>query len=470
MSLPNTHFGAEHIGSLLSGKKKIFFAGIGGISMCSLAHISKNRGHTVSGYDRTPSKLTRELEAEGVTVYYEESAGHVEGADLLVYTVAMPADNSEYARAAELGIPCVSRADYLGYLMSGYKNRIGVSGMHGKSTTTSMLERIFTESGKNPTVSCGAVMTDVNSAYVVGGDEYFIFEACEYKDSFLDFYPTTALILNIEMDHVDYFNSLEQIETSFGYFAQRCGRDGIAVVNADDGNVMRAVKNFSGKTVTFSKKNPEADYFADRISFDRGCASFSVVHGGSVIAEVQLAIPGAHLVDDALGAFAAAHENGVAAADIARALGVYRGVARRMEKCGSTPAGADVYLDYAHHPTEIAATLATAQTMEYDRVFCVFQPHTYSRTAALFDSFAGALAKGECAQVVLADIYAARETDTLGVSSSILCDSVKKLGAEAVYIPDFGDMADYLLAKCEKGDMIILMGAGDIASAAKLLV
>lgn len=262
MSLPNTHFGAEHIDSLLSGKKKIFFAGIGGISMCSLAHISKNRRSSPwSGYDRTPSKLTRELEAEGVTVYYEESAGHVEGADLLVYTVAMPADNSEYARAAELGIPCVSRADYLGYLMSGYKKRIGVSGMHGKSTTTSMLERIFTESGKNPTVSCGAVMTDVNSAYVVGGDEYFIFEACEYKDSFLDFYPTTALILNIEMDHVDYFNSLEQIETSFVYFAQRCGRDGIAVVNADDGNVMRCRKEFFGKDRHLLKEKSRSGLF-----------------------------------------------------------------------------------------------------------------------------------------------------------------------------------------------------------------
>lgn len=470
MSLPNTHYGEEYINALLCEKKKIFFAGIGGISMCSLAHISKNRGHEVSGYDRTPTRLTRELEDEGVRVYYESSSHHVEGVDLLVYTVAIPGDNPEYVRAQELGIPCISRADYLGYLMSGYKYRIGVSGMHGKSTTTSMLERIFMTAGKDPTVSCGAVMTDVDSAYVVGGDDFFIFEACEYMDSFLDFYPTTALILNIEMDHVDYFDSIEQIETSFGYFAQRAGRDGIAVVNMDDENVMRAVEDFSGRTITFAQKSRDADYVADNIRYVRGCAAFTVLCGGEAIAEIQMSVPGAHLVEDALGAFATAHVNGLDPADIARALGTYGGVARRMEKRGSTPSGADVYLDYAHHPTEIAATLATAKTMGYDRVFCAFQPHTYSRTAALFDSFACSLAEGGCEQVVLADIYAARETDTLGVSAPLLCDSVKRLGAKAVYIPDFGDMTDYLLAKCGQGDMILLMGAGDIASAVKMMV
>ena len=203
MAIPNTHFGKGYIGELLTGKKKLFFAGIGGVSMCSLAHISKLRGHEVSGYDRTPSKLTRTLEEADIPVYYESSADHVRDADALIYTVAIPESNEEYKTAGEMGIPRISRADFLGYIMSTYGARIGVSGMHGKSTTTSMLERIFTGAGFDPTVSCGAVMKDAGSAHIIGGDDYFIFEACEYMDSFLDFYPTTAVILNIELDHVD---------------------------------------------------------------------------------------------------------------------------------------------------------------------------------------------------------------------------------------------------------------------------
>lgn len=470
MSLPNTHYGTEYISSLLDGKKKIFFAGIGGVSMCSLAHITHLRGHEVCGYDRTPSKSTKALEDEGIAVYYESDADHMKDVDLLVYTVAIPADNEEYAYAGENSVPCVSRADYLGYLMSGYEKRIGVSGMHGKSTTTSMLSRVFSTAGLDPTVSCGAVMLDEGNAYRIGGNEFFIFEACEYMDSFLDFYPTTAIVLNIEMDHVDYFKSMAQIETSFGKFVRRCGADGTAVVNAGDANVMRAVTGFEGHTVTFGSDCTEADYSASDVSFRRGCAHFTVSLRGHRLCEIALSVPGAHLIDDSLAAFAAAHVNGVGIDNIKNALESFTGAARRMEKCGSTPAGADVFSDYAHHPTEIAATLAAAREMGYDRVFCVFQPHTYSRTAELFDAFGKALAEGGCAEIVLADIYSARETDSLGVSSSILEERLKKLGARASYIPDFGDMADYLLAKCTDGDMIIIMGAGDISSAVRLLL
>ena len=470
MSLPNTHFGAEFINGLLDSPKKVFFAGIGGISMCSLAHITKLRGHTVVGYDRTPSKLTRDLEDEGITVWYEGDAHHVEDADVFVYTVAIPPDCPEYVRAGELGIPRISRADFLGYLMSAYKNRIGVSGTHGKSTTTSMLERIFTEAKAEPTVSCGAVMLDAGSAHTIGGEEFFIYESCEYMDSFLDFYPTTALILNIEMDHVDYFKSIEQLETSFGRFAARCGRDGYAVVNGDDPRVMRAVADFAGTTVTFSVKDSCADFFAADVTYENGRGRYTVMQSGVPAARVSLAAPGEHLVVDSLAAFAASVTNGVPADVAAEALSAFTGVARRMEKCGESPSGAAVYTDYAHHPTEVAVALKTALTMGYDRVICAFQPHTYSRTKEFFDDFASVLAASGCDEIVLTDVYSARETDSLGIGSDMLADRVKALGAKATYVPDLGDLADYLSAKTGRGDMVVLVGAGDIVSCVKLMI
>ena len=469
MALPNTHFGAEYIGSLFDGKKRVFFAGIGGISMCSLAYITARRGHTVSGYDRTPSKLTRALEAEGVAVSYEAKAENVEDADILVYTVAIPGDDAQYVRAGERGIPRISRADYLGYLMSGYEKRIGVSGTHGKSTTTSLLDCIFERSGRKPTVSCGAVMADAGAAHRIGGEEFFIFEACEYMDSFLDFCPTTAIILNVEMDHVDYFKSMDQLTASFGAFADRCGEDGIAVVNADDANAMRALAGCRARRVTFSRRDPGADFFAKDVKNDHGRRSYTVVCRGETLCEVSPSAYGDHVVTDSLAAFAAAYENGVPAAEIASALASFRGVSRRMEKCGTSASGADVFSDYAHHPTEIETTLATAREIARGRVFCAFQPHTYSRTAALFEDFARVLAQSACA-IVLTEIYSARETTTGGVSSAMLCDRVKALGGEAAYVPALGDLADYLEAKAKDGDMILLMGAGDIDSCARMLV
>lgn len=470
MSLPNTHFGAERIASLVEGGgKNIFFAGIGGISMCSLAYISRLRGHTVSGYDRTPSKITRDLEASGIPVYYENDERHVDGADILVYTVAIPEDTPEYKTALERGIPCISRADYLGYLMSGYRESIGISGMHGKSTTTSMVEKIFTTAHRDPTVSCGAVMNDTGSAHRIGGDDTFIFEACEYMDSFLDFYPTTAVILNIEMDHVDYFHSMEQIEESYSKFAAKTGPDGYAVVNIGDDNVMRAVSDYKGHLVTFGVERPDADYSAEKITFDKGCGRFDIYHRGEKLCHVRLGVFGAHSVSDALAAAAAAHISGISPEAIADGLSAYEGAARRMEYCGKSKSGADVFSDYAHHPTEILTTAKAASNMGYNRVVCVFQPHTYSRTKELFDDFSDALADSGAAEVVLSKIYSARETDTLGVSSQLLAASIRKTGKKAICFEDFTDIASYLKETTREGDMILIMGAGDIPAVIELI-
>lgn len=469
MALPNTHFGPSYIASLFTEKKRVFFDGIGGISMCSLAQITKRRGHEVSGYDRTPSKLTRSLEADGITVSYDALPSNVEDADVLVYTVAIPGDDPQYVRAGERGIPRISRADYLGYLMSGYKSRIGVSGTHGKSTTTAMLDCIFAKAGLNPTVSCGAVMLEEGSAHRIGAEDFFIFEACEYMDSFLDFCPTAALILNVELDHVDYFKSIEQVVSSFGSFADRCGPYGVAVVNADDKNAVRSVDGFRGRKVTFSRLDPTADFYAADVTFNSGRSSYTVMHGGKALCRVEPASYGDHAVTDSLAAFATAYTNGVEAQAIADALATFGGVSRRMELCGKTESGADVYSDYAHHPTEIATTLKTAAGIGYDRVICAFQPHTYSRTANFFDDFARVLAGSGC-EIILTEIYSARETCTGGVSSALLCDRIKDFGGEAAYVPDLGDLADYIAAKARSGDMVILMGAGDIDSCVRMMV
>ncbi len=463
MALPNTHFGAEKIGAWLSSPQKIFFAGIGGVSMNSLAHISHLRGHTVCGYDRTPSALTRQLEALGIPVWYEADAAHVADADVLVYTVAIPAELPEYAEACRRGIPVISRADFLGYIMSGYKRRIGVSGMHGKSTTTAMLECIFRVAELDPTVSCGAPMKDAdNRCDRIGAEDYFIFEACEYMDSFLDFYPTDAVVLNIEMDHPDYFRDLAQIEDSFRRFMARCGENGTVYLNAGDDNVLRAAQSCRAHTVTFGVETAHADYNATDIYFTGGLPTFTILKNGGKICRIQMQVPGTHSIADALAAASIALECGVAPADVERALAQFAGASRRMDYRGKTAKGADVYDDYAHHPTEIASTLSAALAMQPKRLFCVFQPHTYSRTKELFDDFARALAKEGVCEVLIADIYTARETDSLGVSSALLAEAVRARGGKCRAVSETEEIARILKTKCTVGDTILVMGAGDI--------
>jgi len=464
MSTENTHFGADKINEFIKDKKNLFFIGIGGVMMYSLAHMSKIRGYSVSGYDRTPSPLTENLEQSGIPVYYESNTDNVRDADIVIYTVAIPSDNPEYVYAQTHSIPCVSRADYLGYIMRGYTHRIGVSGMHGKSTTTAITAKIFLEAdGADPTIVSGAKLRELGAEYRIGGMEYFIFEACEYKDSFLDFYPTIAVILNIEMDHVDYFSSIEQIEKSFSAFEARTGKDGCAVINCDDEHVMKSTKSYEGKIVTFSVKSADADYASSNVSFTKGRANFDILHKGEYLCRAEMAVPGEHLIYDALAAAAAAHESGVSQQAIEKGLRTFSGIERRMEFRGKVN-GADVYDDYAHHPTEIKTTLNGAKEMGYDRVICVFQPHTYSRTAELYDEFAQSLDVAD--EVILADIYAAREINTSGVSSEALAKEI----SGAKYFDSFEKIAAHIRATAKVNEMILIAGAGDINKLADLLL
>ncbi len=469
MALQNTHFGPNVIASLLDGKKSLFFAGIGGVSMNSLARISHLRGFQVSGYDRTPTPITRKLEAEGITVYYQSDAAHVKDCDALIYTVAMSEDNPEYAYAVAHGIPTISRADYMGYLMTGYTHRIGISGTHGKSTTTGMVASILHHADVSPTVLSGAALKESGTPDLIGGSEYFAFEACEYMDSFLDFYPTVAVVLNIEMDHLDYFHSIEQLRTSFAGFMAMTGRQGYALINMDDVDCFAAAADYTGHLFTFGRNNPAADYYSQNEDLSDGYPAFDVYFHGQCLAHVKLCLPGEHSISDALAAFASCAIVGIEGSVIAEGLGQYTGVARRMEKIATTKKGAVVFADYAHHPTEIATTLRGARRICRGKLNVVFQPHTYSRTAELYEDFVSVFSQCEADGLILCDIYAARETNIYGVSSAKLAGDIAACGKACGVAADFEDAARLMDALSDHGDMIIVMGAGDVISVADIL-
>ena len=455
MSVNNTHYGARRIGEILSGIRSIYFIGIGGINMSSLAHISHIRGYRVGGSDQTQTALTDRLSETGIEIFYSHEASHIESYEAVVYTVAISPDNPEYSAAIARGIPCISRADFLGFIMTGYRNRVGVSGMHGKSTCTSMCALSFMHAGGDPTVLSGATLAEMGGAYRIGSGDHFIFEACEYMDSFLDFNPSIAVILNIELDHVDYFKSITQVRRSFADYAAITGADGFAVVNGDDENVRLAMAGYVGTPVTFGLSEG-CDYTAQNIEYISGMASFDIYFRDVFAAHVNLSVPGRHNIYNALAAFAAAMLCGLDPDAVAEGLSHYLGAGRRMEYKGKWQ-DVDVYDDYAHHPTEISVTLRGFRDMGFGRIFCIYQPHTYSRTAALWDDFISALS--EANRVLLVDIYAARENDNLGVSSLKLA---REIGNKATYCANFDEALAVLAAEARPGDAIVVMGAGNV--------
>ncbi len=464
-----TSYPASRLEEIFKKPRSVYFIGIGGISMSSLAHIAHERGCKVRGYDRTPSGLTRRLESEGIEIFYETDPAHLADAEVVVYTAAIKPDHPELACAlkcdAEGTKYCVYRADFLGWLMSGCRQRIGVAGMHGKSTATSMISHIFLAAGRDPTIVSGAELDVLGGAYRIGSKETFIMEACEYQDSFLSFTPNIAVVLNIDRDHLDYFTGLDHIIRSFRQYLS-IASDGYAVVNADSENVRAACEGYRGTLVTFGLEN-DADFTASALTFDHGRASFDILKKGAFFAHITLSVTGRHNVMNALAAAAAADLCGVPAEAVARGLASFAGAKRRMELRGTVKglasgAGVPLYDDYAHHPTEIRCTLAGAKELGAKRVFVVFQPHTYSRTAELYDEFAASF---DGTELILTDIYAAREVNTWGVSSEALA---KKAGG--LYLPSLEAIAAYLRKTLEAGDMLIVMGAGDVIKLDDLLL
>ncbi|MBR2721301.1 MAG: UDP-N-acetylmuramate--L-alanine ligase [Clostridia bacterium] len=463
MSVPNTHYGATYIQNAMKDCRSIFFIGIGGISMSALARISAKAGYTVGGSDRGSSEITRELSAHGIKVFAGHDADHVTRYDAVVYTVAIDEQNPEYLAAKRLGKHLFSRADYLGYLMMYFDVRLGVSGMHGKSTCTAMCDAIFCQGG-DPTVLCGAELSgqEHSSCRIGQSRAHFIFEACEYMDSFLDFNPTLAIVLNIGMDHVDYFHSMEQIRASFRAFAARTGENGILLCNADDAESVRAFSDFEGRTYTFGILC-EADFSAQNLTLHADGAEFDFYRKNELLGRIRLQVCGIHSVYNALAAASAAHLCGMPMESIQEGLLSFAGAHRRMEKKGSLN-GAVVYDDYAHHPDEIAATIAGAKQMGFSRVICAYQPHTYSRTVGLFDGFVRAFRGAD--KVFFADIYAAREENPTGITSEALADAI---GEHAAYCGGFDCLAKALCQEARAGDLVIVMGAGDIFKVFDLL-
>ena len=446
---------------ILMKAKHLHFVGIGGISMSSLALLARRAGYTVSGSDRNNSALVEECRAAGCKITLGHFAESVEGADAVIYTAAVSFDSPELKRANELAIPCFSRAEFLGDVMLDYPCRIGISGTHGKTTTTSMTAHILIDNQKDPTVANGAVSAALNgSALRMGGDDFFVYEACEYKASFHSFFPTVAVITNVELDHTDYYTSLDHITQSFT--KSLVGAE-VAIVNGDDKDAMRAAEGFDGKLIRFSLKDETAEYFAKEIAFVDGRATFTLCQKGKAICRVNLPLIGHFNIANALAAIAASALCGVSPEDAAKSLASFKGAARRFELKFKTN-GFTVADDYAHHPSEIAATLAGAKNTGAKRIITVFQPHTYSRTHDLFDDFVRALSASD--MVILPDIYAARETDTLGVSSEKLANAI---GERAIYMKTFDEIAAYLAKEAKDGDLILTMGAGDVYKIANLL-
>ena len=403
--MENSYGKLSKLEDTLSGVENIFFIGIGGISMSSLAMIAKDRGYTVSGSDRTKTPLTESLEENGITVYYTHSKDNIKGADAVVYTAAISDDNPEIQKARELGIPLIYRGDFLGHIMSAYKNRIGISGMHGKSTTTSMLSHVLLDAGLDPTVVSGAQLEEMGGAYRIGSLDSFVFEACEYKDSFLCFYPSVAVVLNIDLDHLDYFSGLEQIEDSFLKFINKADT---AVLNFDNDSVRKIAKQFSKNIISFGIYSDDVDFKIANVDFEGGFASYDVFHEGKKLARIKLAVPGEHSITDSAAAFVCALISGADPQKAAESLGTFRGAKRRFEY-KKTVDGVDIFDDYAHHPEEIRNTLKGVKKLPYNRVFCIFQPHTYSRTAKLLDEFSESF---EDADRVILQIFTPQEKKT----------------------------------------------------------
>ena len=448
MSLTNTFLGAACVGTLLQSRKRLWFIGIGGVQTSALALFCRQKGYVTAGSDLCANAAVKQLRTQGVPVFIGHHPSRVAEFDAVIYTLAIPEDDPEYLAAIALGIPVLSRADLLGFLVSRFPVRIGVSGSHGKSTVTAMLDAIFTKAARDPTTFCGAVLPLGASAHFGEGAEC-IFEACEYGDSFLCLAPTVAVVLNTELDHTDFFPSEAALLASFQRFAS--GAE-VVICEAENEEMLRACP----LSRTFGIK--KGDCHAEDLKYVGGRGEFSLVLDGKLLGRVRLAVPGEHNVKNALAAALCAAVCGISPDVIAGALSAFEGAARRMSERGFLR-GARFFDDYAHHPTEIRASLAAARQITPDtgRVFAIFQPHTFTRTKAFFDDFCKELRAAD--RVIVADIYPARETDTLGMSAALLA---KGIGERACFVGGNANIARTLLAEIAPGDTVVVMGAGDI--------
>ena len=448
--------------------KNIYMIGIGGISMSGIAEILKNWGFHVEGSDLNSSEVTDKLISNGVPVTIGHNLDSLAKADLVVFSAAIKSTDVELQKAKVLGIPIIERADFLGEITKCFRNTICVSGTHGKSTTTSMVSMCFLEAHKDPTIQIGAALDNIGGNYKIGNSDYFILEACEYVESFLKFFPKAEIILNIDNDHLDYYGSIDNVKASFIKYVKLLPDDGILVYNADDINCSHLSQYTKAKSLTFGINSTNANFVAKNISFDKnGYPSFDVYYNNTFYKTMKLSIPGKHNVLNALSCIALCNEFGLDRNDIKNGLLKYKGAHRRFEYIGEFN-GVKVYDDYGHHPTEIDAVAEALKKKQYNHSWVVFQPHTYSRTKNLLDEFATSLTHFD--NIIVTDIYAARENNTYGVSSKDIVEKIDSMGRTAYYIPNFDDIVDFLKRNAKPNDIVLTQGAGTVTQIGPKLV
>ncbi len=447
--------------------KNIYMVGIGGISMSGIAEILVKWGYNVSGSDWAKSDQTEWLEKNGVKVNIGQVAENISNdIDLVVYTAAIKEDNPELVKARELNIPIVERGMFLGELTKLFKDTIGIAGTHGKTTTTSMVACSFLEANLDPSIQVGAVLSNIDGNYRVGHSDYFIIEACEYCESYLNFKQRSAIVLNIDNDHLDYFGNIENIQKSFEKYVSHLPADGFLVINVDD---MRcyALRNHTKATVITVGSGYNANWHYENLDFDEdGCASYDVYHDREKVQRIKLNVTGVHNVMNSLCCIALCDAYGIDVSIVAKALAKFNGASRRLEFKGMFN-GAKVYDDYGHHPTEIMATVRGIKNKKFNESWVVFEAHTYSRLVEHLKDFAKALVNFD--HIIIMDIYAAREVNTFNIHEEDLMNELKKLGKDSVHISDYDEIVKYLGDNVQKDDIILTLGAGNVTKIATLL-
>ena len=439
----------------LSRGKRGHLIGIGGVSMSPLAEVLCDAGLVISGSDIAESERTSHLREKGIKIFIGHDAENITSdIDFVVRTAAAHDDNPEIVRAKELGIPVFERTQAWGAIMRGYKNALCIAGTHGKTTTTSMCTHILMAAEKDPTVMIGGTLPLLKAGHRVGAGDTIIMESCEYYNSFLSFFPTVAVILNIEEDHLDFFSGIEEIKQSFREFASHVPEDGYVVVNHDDENTMDAVRDLDRNIVTFGL-TAKADVYAKNVIRIGSLTKFDIMYKGKLLDTVAIHVPGVHNLKNALAAAAASICLGIKPTAIKYGLAGFSGAGRRFEFKGKFN-GADVYDDYAHHPGELKALLDTVESLGYKRTIVIFQPHTYTRTMALFYDFVRQLKRPDI--VYLAEIFAAREKNLLGISSADLAEKID--GAR--FFKTFEEIENDLRRTAQPGDLILTVGAGNV--------
>lgn len=451
-------------------KKKtnnIHLVGIGGIGMSALAEILLDKGFRVSGSDIKSSHITQKLENKGIKIYIGHHEDNVLDSDIIVYTSAVKSDNPEIAKAKVLDIPAIDRAEMLGQLMTEYTTSIAVSGMHGKTTTTSMISLIFEHAELNPTILVGGELSEIGGNVKIGSNDLLITEACEYKDNFLKFHPNVGIVLNVDEDHLDYFKDLDHILSTFSSFVKLIPKKGYLILNNDDYNVRKLIPHAHCNIITCGI-NIDSDFQATNITFsEAGYPSFDVIHNGKSLERFTLNIPGKHNIYNALASIVTAYTLEVPLVKIKEKLSEFKGTHRRFDILGKCN-GVKVIDDYAHHPTEIKATLDATKKFPHNKIWCVFQPHTYSRTKALLLDFAKSF--NDADKIVITDIYAAREEDNGQIHSKTLVDLIKQEGLDVTYISSFNEIVQYLKENTASDDIVLTMGAGNVYEVGEMLV